>query len=532
MTSPIKKTFSKEMISGPKNFNHKINAKTEQEAIEFLTSVDAIPEIKSSLPPKLPPKKVSLATVERSVQTKIYFERYFDSENNKGPLGRSKRKQQLEEELKKIDIPFEEKKTIKELFNLKEHENLKNLREKITLSDFDLLKVIGHGAFGVVRIVREKNSGEVYAMKIIKKDTMLMTNQEAHVRAERDLLSEASEIANWIVRLIYTFQDKDYLYLVMEYLPGGDLLSLLIKKDIFEEEFAKFYCAQMILAIEETHKLGIIHRDIKPDNFLFGKEGNLKLSDFGLATDHKFVHNSDYYKEQRRVTLLGVQKSTDLENVNGTLSMDILNKNEPFDLENPYEQILCWRDNHRKKMSYSGCDWWSLGVILYEMLFGFPPFCSKNREQTKLKILNWERTLRFPPHSNVSENARDLIRWLLCNKENRLGQGKIIIVNEGEEKLSQEGDATDIKSHPWFRNIDFEKLEANPLYKPILKSELDSSHFDEMNEKDVFAEMEYSNNEESISEEEQKVLEMRKRIAFAGFTYKGKNHLKKESLKQ
>jgi serine/threonine protein kinase len=115
----------------------------------------------------------------------------------------------------------------------------------------------------------------------MKKDEMHKKNQVLHVRAERDVLSEANN--KWIVDLIYSFQDDTYLYLVMEYLPGGDLMSLLMKKDILSEDEARFYTAEMILAIESVHKLNCIHRDIKPDNILIDKNGHIKLSDFGLS---------------------------------------------------------------------------------------------------------------------------------------------------------------------------------------------------------------------------------------------------------
>lgn len=163
---------------------------------------------------------------------------------------------QLEEALASMDIADTEKNAIRQSWAIKERENLRRMRERTTINDFDLLKIVGHGAFGVVRIVRERSTGEVYAMKILRKVEMLKKNQEAHVRTERDLLAEASEVSNWIVRLIYSFQDTENLYFVMEYLPGGDLLTLLIKMDVFDESFARHYAAQMVLAIEEAHKLG------------------------------------------------------------------------------------------------------------------------------------------------------------------------------------------------------------------------------------------------------------------------------------
>jgi serine/threonine kinase 38 len=149
------------------------------------------------------------------------------------------------------------------------------------------LAIIGKGAFGEVRVCRHMNTGEIFAIKKMRKDEMHKKNQVLHVRAEKDVLSEANN--KWIVDLIYSFQDDIYLYLVMEYLPGGDLMSLLMKKDILSEEEARFYAAELVLAIESVHILNCIHRDIKPDNVLIGMNGHIKLSDFGLSK--KIVSN-------------------------------------------------------------------------------------------------------------------------------------------------------------------------------------------------------------------------------------------------
>jgi serine/threonine protein kinase len=143
------------------------------------------------------------------------------------------------------------------------------------------LTIIGRGAFGEVRLCREKKSGNIYAMKKLKKSEMLRRGQVEHVRAERNLLAEVA--SHCIVKLYYSFQDTEYLYLIMEYLPGGDIMTLLIREDTLSENMARFYMAQSVLAIESIHKHNYIHRDIKPDNLLLDKNGHMKLSDFGLC---------------------------------------------------------------------------------------------------------------------------------------------------------------------------------------------------------------------------------------------------------
>ncbi|KAJ3083497.1 hypothetical protein HK102_001046 [Quaeritorhiza haematococci] len=509
---------------------------------------------------------VSIATVERSAAAKIYFEQYFDRLFKHGPSGRAKRRMILDAELSQMtNITESERKAIEREWILRESEYIRLKRDRVSLADFELLTVLGHGAFGIVRLVREKSTGDVYAMKVLQKAEMIRRRQESHVRAERDLLSEAAEVANWIVRLVYSFQDQDHLYFVMEYLPGGDLLGLLIKLDVFEEEFAKFYAAEMVLAIEEAHKLGFCHRDIKPDNFLFTADGHIKLSDFGLATDLHWSHDSNYYDQQRRVTYLQAQNTSDphlLDKDIPPVSPDSPDEatasgdNSSIFTLPPRDKVLQWRDQHRRNMAFSvvgtnnyiapevllgtgydkACDWWSLGVIIFEMLYGFPPFCAKNRHQTKMKIVNWRRTLRFPGRPGVSREGQDLIRGLCCDREERLGNGPIggmggagvgapllgsgikqqqqqqqqqqprqtgkqkpptigtgltgtsgtSPANQAWAKLLLEGDATDIKRHPWFQTINWDTMQSQTApFRPQLKDELDTSYFDTVNEEEL-----------------------------------------------
>ena len=341
--------------------------------------------------------------MEKSIAAKMFFEQYFDRINKAGISGRMKRRAVLESELDTMPASDSEKRQIRKDWMHKETEHMRLMRDKITLSDFELLKIIGHGAFGKIKLVREKSTGEIYALKILKKSLMLKRKQESHVRAERDLLSQAAEYADWIVQLFYTFQDSDFLYFVLEYMPGGDLLGLLIKKDIFEENFARHYAAEMVLCIEEAHSLGMIHRDIKPDNFLISADGHIKLSDFGLATDFHWSHDSEYYENHRRSTLATMAESSpssppsndgdliacNLKLKGGATAADYSDD----DLINvpAHEKTLQWRDKNRKQQAFSvvgtnnyiapevllgtgydrSCDWWSMGVIVFEMLFGY-----------------------------------------------------------------------------------------------------------------------------------------------------------------
>ncbi|KAF9114299.1 hypothetical protein BGX27_011200 [Mortierella sp. AM989] len=518
----------------------------------------------------------SLSTVEQSSSTKIFFESYYHRLLT-NPSGRSRRRLQLERQLESMGISETEKAAMRQEWVANETDYMRLLREKISVNSFLILKTIGHGAFGVVKLVQEKDTGLYFAMKVMRKADMLKKGQEGHVRAERDLMTAASESAVWIVKLIYSFQDADHLYLVMEYMSGGDLLNLLIEKDIFEEDFAKFYVAEMVLCIEEAHKLGYIHRDIKPDNFLFNKEGHIKLSDFGLATDFHWAHDTAYYESQRRALLR--KTGIDIENTDTLKSRKKPNTSKAalaWNLDDdesaqsigrpPNQSILTWRDRNRKKMAFSvvgtnnymapevlrgtgydrGCDWWSLGVIMYEMLYGYPPFISKSRHTTRLKIINWRQTLRFPAKPKVSREVQDLIEKLICEKEFRLGRSPPVnnsnkrwstvsphLMQQQQQQLNQSlnsqglGDASEIKNHPWFRGIDWASLRTQqPPFRPALKDPADTRYFDEMVDDNPMAAPE---GEERVirdpllgnKNEGRRLLDMRKKLAFAGYTFRG-----------
>ena len=167
-------------------------------------------------------------------------------------------------------------------------------RTRLGLEDFESLKVIGRGAFGEVWLVQKKDTGHVYAMKILHKAHMLEKEQVGHNRAERDILVEADSL--WVVKMFYSFQDKLNLYLIMEFLPGGDMMTLLIKKDRLREEETQFYVAETVLALDSIHQLGFIHRDVKQDNLLLDCKGHVKLSDFGLYTGLKKAHRTEFYR--------------------------------------------------------------------------------------------------------------------------------------------------------------------------------------------------------------------------------------------
>lgn len=195
------------------------------------------------------------------------------------------RKAQLERQM--VGMNEDKKQQLRRHLDHEEMLIQKEARKKVTTADFESLAVIGRGAFGEVRLVRSKPKRgepvEIYALKSMKKEMMVLKNQVGHVRAEREALAKASSDNPWLTALYYSFVDETHLYMVMEFLPGGDLMSLLIKEDTFSESVTRFFMAEAAHAISSVHALGYIHRDIKPDNMLLDARGHLKLTDLGLC---------------------------------------------------------------------------------------------------------------------------------------------------------------------------------------------------------------------------------------------------------
>ncbi|KAF8195864.1 kinase-like domain-containing protein [Mycena galopus ATCC 62051] len=416
-------------------------------------------------------------------------------------IERNQRRVELERRLQGDHTISEERKQ-RQLQQLgkKESAFLRLRRSKMGLTDFRTVKVIGKGAFGEVRLVQKTDSGKVYAMKLLNKEAMLQKDQLAHVRAERDVLAES--VSDWIVQLYYSFQDPIYLYLVMEFLPGGDLMTMLIKYDTFSEDVTRFYMAECVLAIEAVHQLGFIHRDIKPDNILIDKDGHVKLSDFGLSTGFHKQHDSNYY--QRLLESANGQSAT-----NGAQASRNSVMVNPINLTMTNEQIQTWKAN-RRKLAYSTvgtpdyiapeifqqkgygkeCDWWSLGAIAFECLVGYPPFCSESTHDTYQKIMQWAYHLAFPDDVHLSRQAEDLVRRLITSADRRMN-------------------VQEIKKHPFFYGVDWTTLRSiDAPFVPHLKSLTDTSYFP-------------VNELEQVPEDSPAVAgDAAKDLAFLGYTFK------------
>ncbi|XP_076976944.1 ribosomal protein S6 kinase alpha-2 isoform X4 [Tamandua tetradactyla] len=298
--------------------------------------------------------------------------------------------------------------------------------EKADPSQFELLKVLGQGSYGKVFLVRKvkgPDAGQLYAMKVLKKAT-LKVRDRVRSKMERDILAEVNH--PFIVKLHYAFQTEGKLYLTLDFLRGGDLFTRLSKEVMFTEEDVKFYLAELALALDHLHGLGIIYRDLKPENILLDEEGHIKITDFGLSKEA-------VDPDKRAYSFCGTIEYMAPEVVN------------------------------RRGHTHSA-DWWSFGVLMFEMLTGSLPFQGKDRKETMALIL--KAKLGMPQF--LSPEAQSLLRALFKrNPSNRLGAGL-----DGVE---------DIKRHPFFLTIDWNKLyrkEIKPPFKPAVGRPEDTFHFD------------------------------------------------------
>ncbi|XP_042593051.1 rho-associated protein kinase 2-like isoform X3 [Cyprinus carpio] len=299
--------------------------------------------------------------------------------------------------------------------------------------DFDRVKVIGRGAFGEVQLVRHKASQKVYAMKVLSKFEMIKRSDSAFFWEERDIMAFAD--SPWVVQLCCAFQDDRSLYMVMEYMPGGDLVNLTSTYDV-PEKWAKFYTAEVVLALDAIHSMGFIHRDVKPDNMLLDRYGHLKLADFGtcMKMDGTGMVHCD--------TAVGTPDY---------ISPEVL-KSQGGD-------------------GYYGreCDWWSVGVFIYEMLVGDTPFYADSLVGTYSKIMDHKNSLNFPDDVEISQEAKNIICAFLIDREVRLGRNGI----------------EEIKRHPFFKNDQWTFSTIRETAAPVvpeLSSDIDTSNFDEIEE--------------------------------------------------
>ncbi|XVF41249.1 hypothetical protein PTKIN_Ptkin01aG0265400 [Pterospermum kingtungense] len=289
--------------------------------------------------------------------------------------------------------------------------------QSVGLADFEVLKVVGQGAFGKVYQVRRSGSSEIYAMKVMRKDKIMEKNHAEYMKSERDILTKVDH--PFIVQLRYSFQTKYRLYLVLDFVNGGHLFFQLYRQGLFREDLARIYTAEIVSAVSHLHANGIMHRDLKPENILLDADGHVMLADFGLA--------KEFDENTRSNSMCGT-------------------------LEYMSPEIVLGKGHDK------AADWWSVGILLYEMLTGKPPFTGGNRQKIQDKII--KDKIKLPAF--LSSEAHSILKGLLQKEPSkRLGSGQ--------------GGSEEIKRHKWFKSINWKKLEAREI-KPSFLPEVAGNH--------------------------------------------------------
>ncbi|XP_010683458.2 serine/threonine-protein kinase AtPK2/AtPK19 [Beta vulgaris subsp. vulgaris] len=295
--------------------------------------------------------------------------------------------------------------------------------QKVGLEDFEIMRLVGQGAFGKVYQVCRKGTSEIYAMKVMRKDKIMESNHAEYMKAERDILTKIDH--PFIVQLRYSFQTKYRLYLVLDFINGGHLFFQLYNHGLFREDLARVYAAEIVSAVSHLHANGIMHRDLKPENILLDADGHVMLTDFGLAKELE--------ENKRSNSMCGTVEYMAPEIVQGK--------------------------GHDK-----AADWWSVGVLLFEMLTGQPPFFGGNRNKIQQKIV--KDKIKLPGY--LTSEAHSLLKELLQkDPSRRLGSG--VLASE------------EVKRHKWFKSINWKKLDARdiqPSFRPEVAGKLCTANFE------------------------------------------------------
>jgi len=299
-------------------------------------------------------------------------------------------------------------------------------KRALTPRDFEFLKLIGRGTFGKVFQVRKRDTKRIYAMKVLSKKEIVAKKEVAHTIGERKILQRSLD-SPFLVGLKFSFQTDADLYLVTDFKSGGELFWHLQRETRFSEERARFYIAELVLALEHLHKFNIVYRDLKPENILLDATGHVALCDFGLS-------KADLHPDELTTTFCGTTEY---------LAPEILLS------EQGYSKIV---------------DFWSLGVLLFEMCCGWSPFYAEDTQQMYKNICFGK--IRFPK-GVINEDGKQFVKGLLNrNPKHRLGALR---------------DAEELKEHPFFKMIDWKALalkQVTPPFKPVVESDESTSNFD------------------------------------------------------
>lgn len=444
-----------------------------------------------------------------STNTKAHAAKYFINQHFRQIF---EYKEKRVERLKRVEKQISQDGATKEelQYRLKElayneTQYLRMLRNRMRVRDFQILALLGKGGFGEVFLCLKRTTWEILALKRIKKAQYINRNEETRVKMERDVLVETFECKSpWITQLRYSFQDEHHLYLIMEYMPGGDLGGLLDNVGALSVNHTRFYAAEVVLAVSELHALGYIHRDLKPSNFLITNTGHLKLADFGLSKAG-VSSQSGTWKRMHDTMKARKREGSRSQFPSLTRKKRLAAKSIVGSPEYMAPEILEGQGyNH-------SVDFWAVGCMIHEMLTGFTPFYAEDVQEVFENVLNHKQTLRYPdfvPETSTGTItciedcmppvAWDLITKLLASPNERLGSGTAYAIME----------------HEFFKGINFKEIDQeDPPFVPELESDLDTSYFPSPEEEEDIARL--------IDEELQSYLKDSKKAssAFQGFTY-------------
>jgi cell cycle protein kinase DBF2 len=395
-----------------------------------------------------------------------------------------------------------------------ERTNLRERRTKLQHGDFQILTQVGQGGYGQVYLAQKKDTREVCALKVMSKKLLYKLDEIRHVLTERDILTTAK--SDWLVRLLYAFQDDNSIYLAMEYVPGGDFRTLLNNTGVLHNRHARFYISEMFLCVDALHTLGYIHRDLKPENFLIDGTGHVKLTDFGLAAG--FLAPAKIESMRIRLEEVGnLPAHANPFGVRPTEDRSLKERRDGYrslrERDRNYAKSIVGSPDYMAPEVLKGeeydftVDYWSLGCMLFEALAGYPPFAGASVDETWQNLKRWQSVLRKPeyedPNYFLSRRTWDLITRLINVKSGRL------------QSIKQ------VQSHDYFREVSWDRLRSERApFVPELDSETDAGYFDDFgSEKDMAKYKEVLDKQEALERMADREGKMDKQL-FVGFTFR------------
>lgn len=392
----------------------------------------------------------------------------------------------------------------------RERANLRKRRVRLRHGDFQILTQVGQGGYGQVFLAQKKDTREVCALKVMSKKLLFKLDEVRHVLTERDILTTAQ--SEWLVRLLYSFQDERSIYLAMEYVPGGDFRTLLNNTGVLSNRHARFYIAEMFCSVDALHQLGYIHRDLKPENFLVDSTGHIKLTDFGLAA--------------------GVLAPSKIESMRVKLekaSESSVPFGKPMDQRTVAERRESYRTMRENDVNYAKSivgspdymapevlrgeeydftvDYWSLGCMLFEALTGFPPFAGATPDETWRNLKHWKEVLKRPVWEDPNYFLSNRTWNFICT-----------CINSRSRRFSN---ITDIFAHQYFAEVEWDVLrQTRAPFVPELDSETDAGYFDDFtNEADMAKYKEVHDKQQALETMAEREDQMSKSL-FVGFTFR------------